>query len=287
MKTQVMQVTPEIAAQWLCRNIKNRPLRPAVVEGLVSAIQRGEWKLSHQGVAFARDGTLLDGQHRLTAIVQAERAVPLTVTFDAPAESFDVLDVGVKRTLSDVLSETKEIVAVGRFMAALDNPSLRGLSLTGQFVSGYIELVRPIYDDLVAFCPTAVRTWSSAPIRCGAIVQMMAGEDQDYIKLVYHALVHRKIEQMPPVARSLFYQQLDGKTKMGNDLFVRSLRVFTPSAAENTKVQVKNTSHLLTYARDVIARYRNVVGAPKKIPAAPVASGAGRSVKPSLKSITA
>ena len=73
MKTEVVLVTPLLAKKWLERNTDNRDIRPSVVTGLAESITRGEWVLSHQGIAFAKSGRLLDGQHRLLAIVEANR----------------------------------------------------------------------------------------------------------------------------------------------------------------------------------------------------------------------
>lgn len=119
-----MTVTPELAYQWLAeRNLHNRPLREAAVRALAKQIERGEWQLSHQGIAFDEEETLLDGQHRLAAIIRAGRSVEIMVTFDAPRSSFSVVDTGQKRTGRDVLALANE-----------DNPlylasALRGLHL--------------------------------------------------------------------------------------------------------------------------------------------------------------
>ncbi|KUP98371.1 hypothetical protein AC529_01935 [Thermobifida cellulosilytica TB100] len=128
MRTTIMTVTPELAQQWLDEsNLHNRPLREAAVRALAKQIERGEWQLSHQGIAFDEKGILLDGQHRLAAIARAGRQVEIMVTFDAPRSSFSVLDTGQKRTGRDVLALANE-----------DNPlylasALRGLYLYQNF----------------------------------------------------------------------------------------------------------------------------------------------------------
>ena len=37
----------------------------------------GQWASTHQGIAFADDDTLIDGQHRLLAIVKATMQPPI------------------------------------------------------------------------------------------------------------------------------------------------------------------------------------------------------------------
>ncbi|MCZ7456697.1 hypothetical protein [Streptomyces sp. WMMC940] len=123
MQMEVLHVSPESAAEWLTRNTNNRPLSKSAVQQLCGQIQRGEWQLTHQGIAFDEDGVLIDGQHRLAAIVKAGIAVPLTVTYDVPRASFTVMDTGRKRTGRDALALAGETNAV--HLAA----ALRGLHL--------------------------------------------------------------------------------------------------------------------------------------------------------------
>ncbi|HEV8193129.1 MAG TPA: hypothetical protein VGP82_16835, partial [Ktedonobacterales bacterium] len=66
--SEVRKITPALARELLKRNTNNRALRPAHVDMLRGTMQRGEWQVTHQGLAFADDGELLDGQHRLEAL---------------------------------------------------------------------------------------------------------------------------------------------------------------------------------------------------------------------------
>ncbi|MBU6529746.1 hypothetical protein HZS56_01190 [Streptomyces sp. A108] len=123
MHMEVLQVSPELAAEWLTRNTSNRPLSKSAVQQLAGRIQRGEWQLTHQGIAFDEDGVLIDGQHRLAAITKAGATVPLTVTHGVPRSSFTVMDTGRKRTGRDALALVGE--ANSTHLAA----ALRGLHL--------------------------------------------------------------------------------------------------------------------------------------------------------------
>ncbi|MFC9953182.1 hypothetical protein ACFVIN_22370 [Streptomyces prasinus] len=123
MHMEVLDVTPELAAEWLTRNTSNRPLSKATVQQLAARIQRGEWQLTHQGIAFDEDGVLIDGQHRLAAVVKAGLTVPLTVARGVPRTAFTVMDTGRKRTGRDTLALAGEANAT--HLAA----ALRGLHL--------------------------------------------------------------------------------------------------------------------------------------------------------------
>lgn len=101
--TQVM-MTPEWAESLLDKNVDNRPLSLVRVRQLAKAIMEGEWQMSHQGIAVSTSGKLLDGQHRLAAIILAGKAVPLLLTTECDPAIFKVVDTGYKRTAGQVLS---------------------------------------------------------------------------------------------------------------------------------------------------------------------------------------
>ena len=71
MKISIMQITPDLAAEFLKRNTSNRAIKKSKIKKYADDLRRGNWKLTHQGVAISPSGRLLDGQHRLSAIVQS------------------------------------------------------------------------------------------------------------------------------------------------------------------------------------------------------------------------
>lgn len=99
----VVDVTPEIAREWLSRNIGNRPASQAHVAKLERAIVAGKWKMTGDPIRFSKTGKLLDGQHRLQAILNSGMTVACVVMRDLDDEIFDVLDSGKGRQKSDVL----------------------------------------------------------------------------------------------------------------------------------------------------------------------------------------
>jgi anti-sigma28 factor (negative regulator of flagellin synthesis) len=104
---RVVDISPGDAEGMLARNHDNRPLDKGRVAQLREAIKRGEWLVTHQGIAFAgamSDSRLLDGQHRLEAIRQSGRTVPMLVFEHVPPETFCVMDTGRARTASTVLA---------------------------------------------------------------------------------------------------------------------------------------------------------------------------------------
>lgn len=239
MKTELKLVTPAMARKWLRENTDNRPLRPSVVSTLAGAYGRGEWKITHQGIALAKSGRLLDGQHRLTFISELPdgHSVPVNVTTDMEEDSFEAIDIGVKRSMSDIYGASAGLVAAGRFVAKIHNGS-SSEGLTNQMVKLFVDYVEPEYDMLVTFAPKPMKVWSSAAIRAAAIIQMKRGYDRDFIRLAYSSLVNTEIEGMPHAARALLQQHMGGKivSSRSLDLFCRGLRVFD----SNQKQRISN-----------------------------------------------
>jgi hypothetical protein len=104
VRSRVQKVTPVKAAEMLSANTSNRPLSRSTVRAFAEAMGRGDWLVTHQGIAFDTRGVLVDGQHRLAAIVEADVPVEMTVFTDVEPDTFDVLDTGKKRNAADVLA---------------------------------------------------------------------------------------------------------------------------------------------------------------------------------------
>ncbi len=95
-------VTPEQAAKWLAINDGNRRVRPGLVKYLSSQISSGEWMPDHpQPIAFSDAGRLIDGQHRLHAIIVAGVSVEARIEFGVPDKMREYLDTGISRGLED------------------------------------------------------------------------------------------------------------------------------------------------------------------------------------------
>jgi hypothetical protein len=98
-------ITPEVARTYLEYNHpNNRNIVVYHVEFLTKEILEGYWKPgTGQPINFDIHGQLINGQHRLLAIIKADQAVWCTVAYDCQEDAFLSLDVGRKRTTADVL----------------------------------------------------------------------------------------------------------------------------------------------------------------------------------------
>lgn len=125
MRTVWVEVTPAQAAEWLKNNFVNRPLREDVVQSYARDMRNGVWVATHQGVAFSDTNALIDGQHRLSAIVLSGLTVRMMATYGLPATiegsemtTMDAVDRGRTRSVADQL-KIQHGMANGTLIAAV------------------------------------------------------------------------------------------------------------------------------------------------------------------------
>jgi len=103
-------ITPEIAAMMLAANTRNRQLRSHVVARYARDMKNGEWDgRNGETITLCSDGTIINGQHRLTACIQADTPFECLVVRGAAPESYRTVDQGLPRTFRDALHVNGEI----------------------------------------------------------------------------------------------------------------------------------------------------------------------------------
>jgi len=103
-KTGYIKVTPALAHKWLATNHDNRPIREHLVKSFAVDMENGDWDDNGETIKFDESGELIDGQHRLLAIIESNKTVTLLVVWGVKRRAQDTVDTGAKRTFSDVLS---------------------------------------------------------------------------------------------------------------------------------------------------------------------------------------
>lgn len=102
-KPELEQVTPELAQAWLEKMGANRSLNSAHVTRLAEDIRRGDWRQTFDPIRFNRKDELVDGQHRLAAIIQTGKPLDLWVVRGLEPRAMAVIDTGKARSVADAL----------------------------------------------------------------------------------------------------------------------------------------------------------------------------------------
>jgi hypothetical protein len=105
LTVRLTNVQPRQAEEWLKKNHPdNRPVNRTRVRQYAADMKARRWRLSDQMISFDVNDRLINGQYRLHACVLAETPFPALVLWGLPAESFEVLDGGKKRSTEENLT---------------------------------------------------------------------------------------------------------------------------------------------------------------------------------------
>ena len=100
-----MDVTPVMAERWMQKNQHNRSFSKHVASKYVDDIRSGSFQgLNGDTIKLSVDGLLLDGQHRLSAIIQTQTTVRTLVVSGVQLAAQSTMDKGRKRSAASTLA---------------------------------------------------------------------------------------------------------------------------------------------------------------------------------------
>jgi len=119
-------VTPEIAELWLAQSeFRNRSINEKNVAAQTRDMANGRWEDTGETVKFDHRGNLVDGQHRLKAIIRSGISAELLVVRSLSDAAVAVIDAGQKRTPAHRLemqgvSYATTVAGATKIIAAID-----------------------------------------------------------------------------------------------------------------------------------------------------------------------
>lgn len=106
MKNSFELITPEIAKELLSHNGANRPLSEVIVTEYARQMAAGLWKEeTAESIKISADGRLINGQHRLHAVIKAKVSLYFLVSRELDYDIYKVIDQGKKRSPTDTFYE--------------------------------------------------------------------------------------------------------------------------------------------------------------------------------------
>lgn len=129
LNANVETIWPAMAQACLMKNPKNRTINSAKVKQYANDMKNGKWMLNGETIVFDEHGNVLNGQHRLTAVVMANVPVQMLVVRNASSETFSTFDTGRNRRIEDVLSieghkNSKIMGTAARAFYTIENKSI-------------------------------------------------------------------------------------------------------------------------------------------------------------------
>jgi len=149
-------VTPQLAAELLCLNMENnRRIDEARVKQWANIMRQGDWAYSDP-IKFSDDGKMIDGQHRLSAVIKVGEAQPFAFLIGYDKKSAETLDQGKKRTAKDIanirgLNIGHRQIAVMRMLTLLHHGYSPNAGTYLNFTNSQIVTTCQIYSDLLDF----------------------------------------------------------------------------------------------------------------------------------------
>lgn len=241
-RVKIVDVTPKIASDLLkSSNFGNRKHRPSVVKKYANMMTNGDWKFSPETISISKTGRLLNGQHRMMAVVLSGITCRFLFATGFDDDVFSVLDRGATRTVADALSIPKDLAESASLLVRLRNKSQS--SVIDADVNRAASIIQEDHERLLSFCNSKMKVFSSAPFRLAAVARMMDGGNIGYILRLYRNLVLAKTEMLPPIGHAAIRAVITGRLYAGgaHAQFINSSvawGVFDESAMSKSKISV-------------------------------------------------
>lgn len=123
MTTEFIVVDADLARIWLETTPPHqRRLSKVTVDAYAADMRNGRWRETAEPITFDVNGALIQGRHRLAAVVQSGARIRFLIVRGAPANSFAVIDTGRKRTAGQFIDGAYQhtMVAAARILFAVE-----------------------------------------------------------------------------------------------------------------------------------------------------------------------
>lgn len=98
-------ITPAIAQNWLdASKTENRPFSQAVISSYADTMKKGNWLLNGEAITFDEKGNLLNGHHRLKAVIASASNIQSFVVRGVTSKAFSTFDCGRNRTFGQLIT---------------------------------------------------------------------------------------------------------------------------------------------------------------------------------------
>ena len=242
-RCSVETFTPQKADEWLQkRNTRNRAVRKSHVTFLAGVMRRGEFALTPECMMVSPGGRLLNGQHRLYAVIESGATVQFLVFWDVEEALYEKIDQGTRRRFDDLFQTERRMQEAITAISRLH----RGNSIAPDQVRPYLYRFGPAVNELIAACGKTAKGRSSAPIKAGiAIAMAKFPEKWSEIACLYRSFVLLEFDSLPPSVLGLIRQVDNGNANVSrtNETIARAFRAFDPSKWGLSKIQI-NDGHV-------------------------------------------
>lgn len=239
--SEVATITPTIAKHMLDCNADNRKMNDMLVKNIASDIQNNRWDINGESIIVAKDGFLNDGQHRLSAIVEANKAARSIIVFGIDRNSRFTVDAGKSRTVGDYLgmegaTYTNNAASVARlhnfYRRGIYTHGIRGsrvpkTAITNQEIRGEYWQYQKDIDRAIHFIT------SRKFLRLNGVASSATA---------YMICAHKNLE-----AAEMFFERLETGTNLPQSSPILALRLRLMEMRQNRKFMNEKLETILRY----------------------------------------
>ena len=224
------RIGPSLASNLMDNNLNNRSFRLGHAKDIARQMKLGRWKASPEPIVITTRGRLVNGQHRLWAVVETSTTQEFSVVVipdEQYTEIFEILDQGASRSSADVLRvDNKNITPLNYLLRTAGIKTVKHQDLRPFIESDLGRIIRKMNDRK----PTA-KIWKHNIVKASFAICILDGvisEDQAFE--IYDTLLTTAITNWPHVFGLLYMQLTDGSIPLNstgrsvqNDWFIRTM----------------------------------------------------------------
>lgn len=242
IEQRVLTVTPAHAEKWLEMNTDNRRIRPSHVRHLAKQMELGRWMLSPEPIVFSPQ-RLLDGQHRLSAVLMSGCTIEASVALVQNEDVFRVLDQGVNRNNTDLTGIPSTVLQPLQWLL---KQSINGMR-AGKIVVDDIERIRnenifTLSNRINDIIKPKDRRFKSAPFRAAYIMAVdLKMCDLETADRIYTDLSHMNMTDWSRMMQNIFHRfettKVNGAVNsLRNEFFMAGMYLFSEANSKKTKI---------------------------------------------------
>jgi len=139
------ELTPELAAELLARNLDNRNVSQRRVDSYADDIRHGRWAANGETIVVSREGLLNDGQHRCHAVISSGISIPAMIVFGIDRDTRTTTNQGKAKGAGDYASmkgiaNANNVAAMARLAIAFEtNSGIETSKITHSATLEYID----------------------------------------------------------------------------------------------------------------------------------------------------
>lgn len=262
--TESSDIGPEDAKYLLSLNpTNNRPITRGHVKTLARLMRLGLWQQDFpEGLSFSVSGRLLNGHHRLHAVVATGTTQRFRITWNCPEQDgalslpFDTCLL--KRSVSHSTGLDKQAAAVVGVLirVCLSQQSPGSRAVLAAHALALHTVLEPSITAIERATNAKKRGLSAAPLRAAVILRhaLASAEGKSAIENAYALLVMMRTSEMPPSVGRVLNELIGRPAAKGDDmrLFGVGWSAFDPGGFSRRRVVVPPASECMSIAREAV-----------------------------------